>query len=61
LATNKVPQEYTKSTPNTIRTVDGKPKAQYVTDVLISANRIPPDAVSSVPVTGQGRAGQRHV
>jgi hypothetical protein len=38
-----------------MRTVDGKLNAQYVTDGSISANIIPPDAVSNVPVTKRHR------
>jgi hypothetical protein len=47
-----VPEEYTKSAPNTMRTVDGKPKAQYVTDGSIKANRMAAAAVKRVPLTG---------
>jgi hypothetical protein len=47
-----VPEEYTKSAPNTMRTVDGKPKAQYVTDGSIKANKMAAAAVRRVPLTG---------
>lgn len=47
-----VPEEYTKSAPNTMRTVDGKPKAQYVTEGSIKANRMAAAAVKRVPLTG---------
>lgn len=46
-----VPAEYTKSAPNTMRTVDGKQKAQYVTVGSISANRMVAVAVKSDPLT----------
>jgi len=47
-----VPEEYTKSAPNTTITVAGKQNAQYVAVGSITANRMAAVAVSSVPLTG---------
>lgn len=49
----RVPEVNMRSTPNTERTIEGKPKAQYVTFGFITAKRRQAIAVPSVPIANE--------
>lgn len=49
--TKRVPEEYTKSAPNTTIMVDGNSNAQYVADGSMTANKTDASPVKRVPNT----------